>query len=181
MTVALQGSSQPPAPDAPAAPQPPGTPATQPGGGDFRVRVSDDGGVTIDQVGPTGELTGVPFDPANMIPPQVPEIIFLSFAGLIGLIMAFPIGRAIARWIDRRNVAAPVSEDVSRRLAAIEQAVDAVAIEVERMSEANRFTTKLLTERVAAPDFAVPARAAAPVHAPAPHDPLSRPPSDRRS
>jgi hypothetical protein len=142
--------------------------------------VSTDGGVTIDQVGPTGELTGVPFDPSNMIPPQVPEIIFLSFAGLIGLIMAFPIGRAIGRWIDRRNVAVPVPEDVSRRLAAIEQAVDAVAIEMERMSEANRFTTKLLTERVSAPDFAA-SRAAEPVHAPATHDPLSRPPSDRRS
>jgi hypothetical protein len=70
---------------------------------------------------------------------------------------------------------------VGRRLAAIEQAVDAVAIEVERMSEANRFTTKLLTERVAAPDFAAASRVPEPVRAPAAHDPLSRPPSDRRS
>ena len=37
------------------------------------------------------------------------------------------------------------SED---RLARIEQAVDAIALEVERISEGQRFTTKLLSERV---------------------------------
>lgn len=36
------------------------------------------------------------------------------------------------------------SED---RLARIEQAVDAIALEVERISEGQRFTTKLLSER----------------------------------
>ena len=36
------------------------------------------------------------------------------------------------------------SED---RLARIEQAVDAIAVEVERISEGQRFTTKLLSER----------------------------------
>jgi len=34
------------------------------------------------------------------------------------------------------------------RLERIEQAVDAIAIEVERISEGQRFTTKLLSERV---------------------------------
>ena len=34
------------------------------------------------------------------------------------------------------------------RLARIEQAVDAIAVEVERISEGQRFTTKLLSERV---------------------------------
>ena len=36
---------------------------------------------------------------------------------------------------------------VEERLERIEQAVDAIAIEVERMAESQRFTTRLLSER----------------------------------
>jgi hypothetical protein len=42
-----------------------------------------------------------------------------------------------------KESATPVSE---ARLARIEQAVDAIALEVERISEGQRFTTKLLSE-----------------------------------
>jgi hypothetical protein len=38
----------------------------------------------------------------------------------------------------------------AERLARIEAAVESIAIEVERISEAQRFTTKLLSERPAA-------------------------------
>ena len=38
-------------------------------------------------------------------------------------------------------------DDVAQRLGRIEQAVDATAVEVERISEAQRFTTKLLVEK----------------------------------
>ena len=44
-----------------------------------------------------------------------------------------------------------VQPEVMQRLSAIEQAVDAVAIEIERISEGQRFTTKLLSERTQAP------------------------------
>jgi len=37
------------------------------------------------------------------------------------------------------------------RLERIEQAVDSIAIEIERISENQRFTTKLLSERVTTP------------------------------
>jgi hypothetical protein len=37
------------------------------------------------------------------------------------------------------------------RLERIEHAVDAIAIEIERISEAQRFTTRLLNERAGAP------------------------------
>lgn len=40
-------------------------------------------------------------------------------------------------------------DEVSARLERMEQAVDAIAIEVERVSEGQRFTSKLLAERVA--------------------------------
>ena len=109
----------------------------------------------------TGTTTTLGYNADEVIPPEVPVISGLSFAGLIGIILAFPIGRAIARWIDRRGHTPAVDPQLANRLAAIEQAVDTVAIEMERMSEANRFTTRLLTERVAAPDFAAGSRAAA--------------------
>ena len=40
---------------------------------------------------------------------------------------------------------------IEERLARIEQALDAVAVETERISEGQRFTSKLLGERAAAP------------------------------
>ena len=38
-------------------------------------------------------------------------------------------------------------EDMAQRVARIEQAVDATSVEVERISEAQRFTTKLLVDK----------------------------------
>ena len=38
-------------------------------------------------------------------------------------------------------------EELTQRLARMEQAIDATAVEVERISEAQRFTTKLLVEK----------------------------------
>ncbi|MCY7380351.1 MAG: hypothetical protein LH467_13565 [Gemmatimonadaceae bacterium] len=61
-----------------------------------------------------------------------------------------PIARAYARRLESRPVAA-IPSDVSARLERIEQAVDAIAIEMERVSEGQRFTTKLLSERAGLP------------------------------
>lgn len=148
-------------PEAPPAPAPPTPSGFRLDNGTI-IRFEDGQIVVQDE---TGEIQQIPFNPAEMIPPEVPLIIGLSFAGLIGLIMAFPIGRAIARYIDRRGTAPRVPPDVANRLAAIEQAIDSVAVEVERVSEANRYTTKLLVERGAAPDFSGGARGGEPVRA----------------
>jgi hypothetical protein len=42
-----------------------------------------------------------------------------------------------------------VPPDLTARLQRMEQAIDSIAVEVERISEGQRFTTKLLSERVA--------------------------------
>jgi hypothetical protein len=42
----------------------------------------------------------------------------------------------------------PGDADVNERLYRIEQAVDAMAIEIERMAESQRFTTRILAERL---------------------------------
>jgi hypothetical protein len=51
----------------------------------------------------------------------------------------------------RAKGAAEIPRQVDQRLERIEQAVDAIAIEVERISEGQRFTTKLLADRAAEP------------------------------
>jgi hypothetical protein len=50
---------------------------------------------------------------------------------------------------------------VTARLERMEQAIDSIAIEIERISEGQRFTTKLLSDRVppASASPATPARA----------------------
>jgi len=50
---------------------------------------------------------------------------------------------------ERGRVADPGVED---RLYRIEQAVDAIALEVERMAESQRFTARLLADRLPTPE-----------------------------
>jgi hypothetical protein len=63
------------------------------------------------------------------------------------IVIGFPLARAYAKKIERGNDAARVPGDVSARLERMEQAIDSIAVEVERISEGQRFTTKLLAER----------------------------------
>ena len=99
-------------------------------------------------------LTQIPF-PSPPGGPQIPfEVVLLarSFFTTIGVIaLGIPIIRALSRrFIDRPAPAPVIAGDVTQRLERIEQAVDSIAIEVERISEAQRFTTKLLTQGGAA-------------------------------
>ena len=59
------------------------------------------------------------------------------------------IGRAYVRSIEaeRKPTRPDLAPEVQDRMTRIEQAVDAIAIEMERVSEGQRFTTKLLAER----------------------------------
>jgi hypothetical protein len=66
--------------------------------------------------------------------------------------IGLPIARAIARRTDRRGAGLPATDaDTRARLERIEQAVDAIAIEVERVSEGQRYTTKMLGDLRALP------------------------------
>lgn len=67
--------------------------------------------------------------------------------GVITLSIGVPLVRAVSRNIERRGLRGEDSGEIRDRLQAIEQAVDAIAVEVERISEAQRFTTRLLADR----------------------------------
>ena len=66
-----------------------------------------------------------------------------------GFILMIPIVLAFARriWVRSRPHGASFDFDSSPRLQRMEQAIESIAIEVERIGEAQRFTTKLLSER----------------------------------
>lgn len=69
-----------------------------------------------------------------------------AFATAIICVIGIPIARAHARRLDAQAKNPRVSREVESRLERIEQAIDAVAVEVERISEGQRFTTRLLSE-----------------------------------
>ena len=78
-----------------------------------------------------------------------PVMIPIGFFAMVAIIS---VGAMITRVYTRRlehEGKTKVPSEVTSRLERIEQAVDAIAIEVERISEGQRFTTKLLTERAA--------------------------------
>ena len=98
--------------------------------------------------GPNGERTviGMP-PPGEIIPPQAVDISIAFFLTIAAIIIGLPIARAFARRMDRKGGVAQVPSEVSAQLEHLNQAVDAIALEVERISEGQRFTTRLLSEQ----------------------------------
>jgi hypothetical protein len=118
--------TQPPAPDVPQAPQ------------TFTIRGPDG----------TRTITLPPRAFENTIPPQVEDISIMFFLTIGAIIIFLPLVRAFARRMDRRGGGtAQIPNEVSSQLAHLNQAVDAIALEVERISEGQRFTTRLLSEQ----------------------------------
>lgn len=73
----------------------------------------------------------------------------LPIAMAVIMFVLAPIAFAFSRIIWKRGsppVLAPGSAEHAQRLERIEQAVDAIAIEVERVSEGQRFVTRLMSE-----------------------------------
>jgi hypothetical protein len=77
-----------------------------------------------------------------------PEIVIPlgAFATAIICAIGIPLARAFARKMEAEAHNPRVPPEVAGRLERIEQSIEAVAIEVERISEGQRFTTKLLSE-----------------------------------
>lgn len=141
--------------------------AAQEAGGEPRVLTREDapgGGRTVVQL-PNGQklvingdnvhLDGeaaVPFNPdfRNAVPDGAVDIVQALVAMVVLSVVGFPLARSFARWLDRRTAVPKVPAEVMTRLTNIENAVETVAVEVERISEGQRFTAKLLSERAQA-------------------------------
>jgi hypothetical protein len=75
----------------------------------------------------------------------IPITFFIAAASV-----AAPFARAYAKRIEQGAGEQTIPAEVADRLARMEQAIDSIAIEVERISEGQRFTTKLLSDATAA-------------------------------
>ena len=81
------------------------------------------------------------------------ELVFLNtmemlLPAIVITVLGFPLVRVLARRLDRRDApSAPALQKIEERLMRLEAGVDSIAIEVERISEGQRFTAKLLAER----------------------------------
>lgn len=70
----------------------------------------------------------------------------------LAVLMPITIGLMLRLLKGRARELPPISDPASNaRLDRLEQAMDAIAIEIERISEGQRFVTKVLTERNAQP------------------------------
>ena len=76
------------------------------------------------------------------------EVAIVVVALVAASSIMLPIVRAVAKRIEgRERQASAIAPDVTQRLERIERAVDAIAVEVERISEGQRFVTQLMADR----------------------------------
>jgi hypothetical protein len=88
-----------------------------------------------------------------------PAIVMLAMSSFVGFAYTVRvIANAVVKHREQdRKIAELGAVAVSdERLARIESAVEAIAIEVERISEGQRFTTRLLTEQPHHPSLSLP-------------------------
>ena len=95
-----------------------------------------------------GRPIGVP-GAAIQSPWARPDIV-VPAVSVVSLTLLLPLAIGWARRMSRRApAAAPIPSDLKMRLDRIENAVETIAIEVERVSEGQRFVTKVLAGRPA--------------------------------
>ena len=79
-------------------------------------------------------------------PAQLGALIPIVAIVVGGAIAIFaPLARAHARQLDKQGVG--MTPEIGTRLERMEQSIEAIALEIERISEGQRFTTKLLADR----------------------------------
>lgn len=80
-------------------------------------------------------------------------VVFVAFFASAALSIKFIASAVLKHWENKLKYlslsrgGAIDDRELSARIERIEQAVDSIAVEVERISENQRFTTKLLSER----------------------------------
>lgn len=100
--------------------------------------------------------TQVPLFTREEIPPEAVDMALGFFFTVAVIVIGLPISRAFARRMDRKAVPPQIPAEVTAQLGQLTQAVDAIALEVERISEGQRFATRLLSEQRDAARHALP-------------------------
>jgi hypothetical protein len=109
------------------------------------------GGGGVGRAGETVVYSGPPPGPFDNVPPQVFDLVLAFFFMIAFISVGTAVARAFGRRADSRPLQAAASPELSAQLQRIEHAVEAMAIEVERISEAQRYVARLESERGADP------------------------------
>lgn len=130
------GKAGPPTPQAPVALPP------IPAGG---------GRLIIDKQGDRTIITSAQLPP-ELVPMarMAQDTAYGLFAMIIAVVILGPFARMIARRMDRHTeikAAGEHSQVLSQQIFQLQQSVDAMSLEMERVSEAQRFQSKLLNDR----------------------------------
>ena len=103
--------------------------------------------ITITETG-----TSVPSDPPLDIPQRVENLGYGLFLMIAVIAVGKPLARALGTVIERRALRPAMPADFGARLERIEQGIESVSIEVERISESQRYLLKVQTpDRVEIP------------------------------
>lgn len=147
-TNAAQPASPAPPPPVPGTTQAPGSGPiifTDDNGRPVSIKMQD-GNLVLTQEGNTQVI---PF--RDVVPREAVQIAWSIPATLSILLIWWPLSRAVIRWLNRKHVANPETAAVEARLQGrmdtLERNLDTVAVEMERLSEGQRFTNKLLAQR----------------------------------
>jgi hypothetical protein len=144
-------------PTPPPAPQPPSSaPSTAPAGtapvtfttnaGEKFAVSWNDGTLTIAQ---GAERLAIPTQ--ELIPARAVDITVALCSTLVVLVLGTPLLRFWLRRTERRQAQQAMDAAVAARLDAMERHIDTVAVELERVSEGQRYFTRLLEAREGAP------------------------------
>jgi hypothetical protein len=131
------------------------------GGLEARIKVLDDRIVKLElELARTGELiANAPpglsgsrqINPADFANRAAADVV--PAVAIVSIFVLAPFAIAVSRLIWKRASLPPrvagADQATQQRLDALQQAVDTIAIEVERISEGQRFVTRLLSERPA--------------------------------
>jgi hypothetical protein len=95
-----------------------------------------------------------------------------SAATLVALIVLYTLGRFVRRLVRRAPAPAalqPAAPSVAPRIERLEQAIESIAVEMERVAEAQRYSARLLTERLPEAPASAVRRGVAPERVVTPH------------
>ena len=136
-----------------------------------RMRVLDERIVQIEtDIATTGrqltQFTTQPLPPTPRVM-GVPEEAFVPLAGVLTIFVLAPIALAFARlmWKRATSIGRMPARDPrdAERMERLEQAVDAIAIEIERVGESQRYQARLLAEAQIMPALGAAQRPAEPI------------------
>ena len=136
-------------PAIPALPAVPGAPTAQ---GPTKIVVTDVQPPVVAGQSPSGTYSGTgnpdfPFDPTPIIRETIP-IVGMVLSMVFVIFIGWPIARAIVRRMDRRTETGGLTAaDIAPQIRQLQESVDAMAVEMERISEAQRYQARLMTER----------------------------------